>query len=258
MPEKQQEELFELTEFLLKYATHLMGCGVHTSRVMRNTRRIGEAYGYEVEISILNLNVMISLKDKQHHLHTTEMAVVHHLPINFNHNAQLSELSWRCHDEHIALAEVKQQYDTIIAAPRLNKWCTLLMASAANAAFCQLFGGDLVSIVIVFFATGVAFYFRTLLMKLRLNVYVQVLLTAFVASFLSSSSLLCHTTSSIALATSVLFLVPGVPLINGVIDTIEGHVLTGITRLINAILWVICLAIGLGLTLIITKGALIC
>jgi uncharacterized membrane protein YjjP (DUF1212 family) len=58
-------------------------------------------------------------------------------------------------------------------------------------------------------------------------------------------------TPDIALGTSVLYLVPGVPLINGVIDVIEGHVLAGVSRLINAALLIICLSIGLSLTLLL-------
>jgi len=55
----------------------------------------------------------------------------------------------------------------------------------------------------------------------------------------------------------VLYLIPGVPLINGVIDIVEGHTLTGITRLANALLLIVCLAIGLSFTLILFKGSLI-
>ncbi|MFV0290106.1 MAG: threonine/serine exporter ThrE family protein [Mangrovibacterium sp.] len=256
MQQELDNELYDKAEFLLKYATHLMGCGVHTSRVLRNTKRIGESYGYDVELGVFNLHVILTLKDERRHVQITEMARVDHLAINFEHNARLSALSWNCYDYHYDFSELQQRYERIINTPRLDKWKTLLWASAANASFCKLFGGDLFSVLTVFFGTAVAFYFRTCLAKRHVNVYLQVFSAAFSSSLFTSTSLLYESTSSIALATSVLFLVPGVPLINGVIDMIEGHVLTGFTRLINALLWIISLAIGLGLTLIITKGAL--
>ena len=65
------------------------------------------------------------------------------------------------------------------------------------------------------------------------------------------------TTSEIALATSVLYLVPGVPLINGVIDIVEGYVLTGFARLTEAALLIINIAIGLSFTLLLVKNSLI-
>ena len=74
---------------------------------------------------------------------------------------------------------------------------------------------------------------------------------------ISSTALLFDTTSEIALATSVLYLIPGVPLINGVIDILEGHTLTGISRLTNALLLIICLAIGLSFTLFLFTNRLV-
>ena len=73
----------------------------------------------------------------------------------------------------------------------------------------------------------------------------------------ASTSVIFDTTSEIALATSVLYLVPGVPLINGVIDIVEGHVLTGFARLTQAALLIVCIAIGLSFTLLLVKHSLL-
>ena len=51
--------------------------------------------------------------------------------------------------------------------------------------------------------------------------------------------------------TSVLFLIPGVPLINSILDILEGHVLVGLSRTINATILIICIALGLSMTLLI-------
>ena len=73
----------------------------------------------------------------------------------------------------------------------------------------------------------------------------------------ASVALMFDTTSEVALATSVLFLIPGVPLINGVIDIVEGHVLIGCSRLIGALLLILCIAVGLSVTLLMVKGSLL-
>ena len=64
-------------------------------------------------------------------------------------------------------------------------------------------------------------------------------------------------TAETAIATSVLYLVPGVPLINGVIDIVEGHILIGCSRLINALLLILCIAVGLSINLLLIKGSLL-
>jgi uncharacterized membrane protein YjjP (DUF1212 family) len=48
-----------------------------------------------------------------------------------------------------------------------------------------------------------------------------------------------------ALATSVLFLIPGVPLINSFTDLIDGNTLNGIVRGINGFIMAFAIALGL-------------
>ena len=59
------------------------------------------------------------------------------------------------------------------------------------------------------------------------------------------------------MATSVLFLVPGVPLINGVIDIVEGYILTGFSRLTEAALLVTCIGVGMSVTMFLVKDNLL-
>ena len=122
---------------------------------------------------------------------------------------------------------------------------------------CRLFGGDLCAVCIVFSATLVGFSLKQKLQKKGLNHYIVFILSAFMASLCASSALIFNADADIAIATSVLFLIPGVPLINGVIDIVEGHILLGLSRIINALLLVICIAIGLSVTLLLVKNSLL-
>lgn len=46
------DQIQALSEFLLEYATTLMGAGVHTNRAVRNISRIASAYGYSADMTI--------------------------------------------------------------------------------------------------------------------------------------------------------------------------------------------------------------
>ena len=46
---KTSESLLSIGKFIAEYSAHLMGAGVHTSRVVRNSKRIGEAFGLDVK-----------------------------------------------------------------------------------------------------------------------------------------------------------------------------------------------------------------
>ena len=89
------------------------------------------------------------------------------------------------------------------------------------------------------------------------NHFLIFIISAFMASLCASAALRFDCTAETALATSVLYLVPGVPLINGVIDIVEGHILIGFSRLINALLLIICIATGLSATLLMVKNSLL-
>ena len=117
--------------------------------------------------------------------------------------------------------------------------------------------GDWVAVGIVFTSTLAGFSARQQLTKAGVNHFIIFILSAFVASLCASSALRFDCTAETAIATSVLFLVPGVPLINGVIDIVEGHVLNGIARLASALMLIICIAIGLSCTLMIVKNGLL-
>ena len=48
-------------DFLLHFATMQTSVGVQTSRIVLNTTRIAEAYGYSVTIMLFQRNVAISI-----------------------------------------------------------------------------------------------------------------------------------------------------------------------------------------------------
>ena len=133
----------------------------------------------------------------------------------------------------------------------------LLPVGLANASFCRLFGGDWTAVGIVFTATLVGFAAKQRMQAHGVNHYLVFIVAAFMASLCASAALRFDCTAQTALATSPLFLVPGVPLINGVIDIVEGHILIGFSRLINALLLIVCIAVGLSATLLMVKNSLL-
>ena len=62
---KTQAELKAIARFVAEYATRLMGSGVHTSRVVRNTKRLGEALGVRVIVSAFQKVVNFSVFDDE-------------------------------------------------------------------------------------------------------------------------------------------------------------------------------------------------
>lgn len=252
---KTHDELKSIGEFIAEYATHLLGSGVHTSRVVRNSKRIGESLGVEVRMISFQKTVTITVNDGAT-IHT-EVVDIPALPISFELNSELSQLSWEAYDKQLPLNILKQKYEAIIAKPKIDRIVVLILVGLANASFCWLFGGDWCAVAIVFSATMIGFNVKQYMTRKGINHLLVFMFSAFIASLYASSALIFNSTAEIAIATSVLFLIPGVPLINGVLDIVEGYILVGFSRLVNALLLVTCIAIGLSLTLLIVKNSLL-
>ena len=84
---KTQAELKAIARFVAEYATRLMGSGVHTSRVVRNTKRLGEALGVRVIVSAFQRVVNFSVFDDESGEVYSEVVDIPPLPISFELNA---------------------------------------------------------------------------------------------------------------------------------------------------------------------------
>ncbi len=250
---EHKEELIEVTDLLLDVAAALMGAGSHTSRVVKSVSRIAQSYGYEMFITIFQKNMTMMVRKRGDVDSITLIRSSKHMALNFNVVSELSALSWRIHDHELTIAEAREEYNEIMSHKRLSRWWVLLLVACANASFCKLFNGDMVSCGLVFVATLLAFFLRQEMMERKANHMLVFVSCSFIASLIAGTAHIFGwgTTPDIALATSVLFLIPGVPLINSLMDVLEGHVLTGISRFINATVLIISISVGFLATLLI-------
>lgn len=248
------QDLKETTIFLAEYATTLMAVGVQTSRVCRNTERIAVSFNYRANILIFPKTLSITLHDEGENHSYTYVKRTPSMPLNFRTNMELSKLSWRAFDEHLSLDTLWSEYKRIICEKRESPWTVLILVSFANACFCRLFDGNLTSMAIVWVATFVGFFIRQQLTKHKWSSLAVFIICSFVSTMIGSTDYFFFHggTEDMSLGTSMLYLVPGVPLINGVMDIIDHHVLNGIARLTNAGMLIICIALGLSITLLIT------
>jgi len=253
---KTETEINEFTRFIAEYATCLLGSGVHTSRVLRNSSRIASSMGLTISMTTFQKSIILTVSDEAETHLLTRVIEIPGLPISFEFNSELSSLSWEAVDKHLSLEELRQRFDTIKAKPKMKSWLVVLLVGLANASFCRLFGGDFGAMLVVFISTMIGFFLRLQLQHRGINHFIVFTVSAFVASLCASSALLFDATAETAIATSVLYLIPGVPLINGVIDILEGHTLTGGSRLIQAFLLISCSAIGLSCSLFIFQNIL--
>ena len=251
--EAASPDLQDVADLVADIASLLMTSGAHTARVVRNASRVAEAFGFEAQISLFQLSIILTVSSKgdPHHRVTLIRKIKPPL-LDFTIVSKISIRSWRTLDSRLSVKQVRQALARIQAAPRRSRWWVLLMAGVANASFCRLFGGDGAAMLLVLLGTWLGLFVRQELHHRGASHYVVFLTAAFVSSFVAGMGFRYGwgNTPQIALATSVLFLVPGVPFLNAFTDIIEGHVLTGTSRTVNAAALMVCVSLGLLLTML--------
>lgn len=237
----------EVSRFLSDYSAWLLGSGATCIRLEKNVSRMARAYGKEVEITIMPRHVHLSIWDKGSTEMVTTIASVRHCAISFNINTRLSELSWAIAEHRISLAEAECEFRKIVTSDSQNKWVVLLLVSLANASFCRLFGGDATAMAVVFAATMAGYWLKTVMLGKGIDLRVTVIVCSFISAVLGASDTLFSlgATPAIALGTSVLYLVPGIPLLNSFSDMLYRYYICSMSRFFDALVITGCLSIGL-------------
>ena len=250
----KEPSIEQIADLLSDVACVLMSSGAHTMRILQNVARMAESFGYNLDLSVFQLSIMMTISNKEDAgKRLTLIKKTKSLLLNFTTVSDLSSLSWDTYDKNMSFEEIKLRFHEITSQKRMSRWLVLLLVASANASFCALFKGDFYAIGLVFFATLTGFFIRQEMIKHHINHLVIFTTSAFVASLIAGMGYVFHlgNTPEIALASSVLYLIPGVPLINSILDIIEGHILTGIARLVNASSLIVCIAMGLFTTMLI-------
>lgn len=237
--------LTDSINFLTGYAALLLSSGATTLRVEKNISRMAEFYNKKVSLMIMPRHVEIMLSDGTH----TKIRITEwHRGINFYAITALSRLSWRVVEENIDVETARHHLQEIKSNKRLPVWIVTLAAGLANTSFCRLFEGDYIAMLFVFLATVSGFYTKHKLVNtMGVDARIATIVVACISSVISCGASIygLGDTPDVALATSVLYLVPGIPYINAFSDFIGGHYICALSWLVSALETTVCLGTGL-------------
>ena len=247
MNTKNDSEIKEIGTILLDIGAYLMSSGASSNRVRITVDRIAETYGYQADMLITNRALMITVNDKEHKEYFSQIKRTSPHGVNFKLVSGISRMSWRIVAEKWSLKQIHEELDRLSTLPHYPRLLILTLVSLAGASFCRLFGGDSIEMATTFFATFIGLFVRQEAHKMNFNSYLCILFASIVASLISGLGfkLGLSDTMEHAFASSVLFLIPGVPLINLFTDIIDGNILNGMVRGMNAIVIIFMIALGL-------------
>lgn len=242
------EQLKEDGQFLSGYAALLLGSGATCIRIEKNVGRMARSCGLTADLVILPADILLTVRrNDDRRVSYTLVTGVRNTCISFFLNTELSKLSWLVAEGKMNMREASERICGIGSGRVTDSRAMLFLVAAANASFCRLFGGDGVAMSIVFVATLAGFLLKQCMQSDGADARLTTLLSAFFAAVAGSAGYVFDwsATPDLALGTSVLFLIPGIPYINSMSDLLDGHYLCSFCRFMHAAVQTVCISLGL-------------
>ncbi|MBQ0057110.1 MAG: threonine/serine exporter family protein [Bacteroidales bacterium] len=184
-------------------------------------------------------------------------ANVEHIPF---HGAQLdkvvevNQLSRDVESGLCSLDEAHHRLLTIRTMAPHPKWEQIVGSALGSAGFCAIFGGSVTDCLISLFIGLVLWLFvlycsSRYLSKITANIAGGALVTAICIAFYHLG--ICHLGNIIIGA--IIPLIPGVPFTNGIRDLADEDYIAGATRLMDALMIFLCIALGVSIAFLIDR-----
>ncbi len=239
--------LKERANVILEISSLLMSSGASTTRVNNNIERFSSVLNCEASSFVSHKSIVTTLRDKNSGEEITKVVNILGHQINFQLIASMSKASWQAIEEDWSLDRIVSEVGKIKKTKHYPRFLVLLMVSFAGAGFCKIFGGDYWNMLVTFVSTFIGLFVVQTSHKHKFNHYIGVYLGALIASFSAYVGAYFNigAVPEASISTSVLFLIPGVALINSFSDILENRFLIGIARFVHGIVIILSIALGI-------------
>lgn len=182
-------------------------------------------------------------------------ANVEHIPF---HGAQLDKVvavNQLSRDVESGICSLEEAHRRLLQIRNLKphpKWEQIIGSALGSAGFCAIFGGSITDCLISLFIGIVLWLFilsvsSRYLSKVTANIAGGALVTAICICFYHLG--ICHLGNIIIGA--IIPLIPGVPFTNGIRDLADEDYIAGATRLMDALMIFLCIALGVSLVFLV-------
>ena len=255
-----RESCEEFLEYVMDITSQMVECGAEARRVEGTAIHLVEAYGFELRCAnALNSMVEVSIKapDGSHY---TQAVRVLSTGTDLGKLERLNALARK-------ICAEKPEVSTIGAwlceerRVHYHRWMELLGYLIMTFGFSIFFGGDLmdgISSALV----AVPIFFLNLLLNHRIQASQNKLFYTFIASLISGCLALLlvrlglgHHADKVMIGDVMIF-IPGLNIVNGVRELFYRDIITGLYRLIEALILAVAIAAGFGIAIYALGGIL--
>lgn len=250
-----------ITRLCVRCALLFMQYGGESAVVVDLTKRLGVALGVNGVECGLSFNAVTLTTIYQGRCITTVRNTVHQ-GINVSILVQIQQIvmqaeATRQQNQAVSVSligQIETAFDQMDRTTYPNALMALFVGLSC-ACFAYLNGGGLAISAITLVAGFVAMRMRLYLSAHHFNPFVVVIITAFVATLLGAFAYFFKlgNNADIAVAASVLLLVPSFPIINSLSDILKGYINMGVGRWMFATMLTLSACVGIVIALILLQ-----
>jgi uncharacterized membrane protein YjjP (DUF1212 family) len=228
----------------------VMRNGGSTAAAERSFTNVVTGYGLQGVTAVWRLD-FIAASSTVDGESATVVRSVGPIGVNLIRAAEVAALSERVAKGEVELPVLDAEIARVqkISTP-YNRWLTVLAAAIIGAGLSQFAGGDWGSLPVAAVAAGVGQILRSVMQARKYPAATVTLICGLLSAGIASTALRLGFSDvpPVTLIASVVYLAPGLPLINGFVDmTSHKYLLVGIERIINAVFLFTILAICIAL-----------
>lgn len=231
----------------------LLKNGGEIFRVEETIKRIcGRFHVNHVDIFSMSHGIFVSAENENGEAYTK----VNHVPLSSSHLgivAEVNELSREISAGRVKLEEAEERLEKIEKIPPKKRWFQYMAAGLASGTFALMLGSS-VSEAVAAFLIGFLSYVWVLfagkhnLSKIIVNIVGGVIMTVLALAFMYIPFLPILKLDGMMVG-AIMPMIPGVAFVNAIRDIADTDFLSGLVRMIDALLVFVYIAIGVGVTL---------
>lgn len=243
----------DLIQIALKSGEILLCNGAEVYRVEETILRIFKSYGSDCECFVLLSGIFLSAKDENGET-ITEIRRLKGHTINLNKVDLVNSFSRNLEKLLLSYQEALEVLKKIECTPIYSYPLRLVCTGITAFVYTILFRGRLEEALTAFFISLVIFVMREKITLTGIFQFLEFFLSGTLAGFLSLMAVILFPGLDIykIIIGSIMILVPGVAITNGIKDALYGDTVSSLYRIAEAIF--VSVAIGAGVGIVLSAG----
>lgn len=233
-------------------------CGAEIHRVEDSVERMCTALGATaVDVFIITSSMIVTIHTSDGCFTQTKRIISSGNDIERLH--KLNQLSRDICAYKLKTEDIKNRLDEINELKRYPFWTEIISYVFITGAFAYFFGGNLHDALTASFIGAILRFVVLFIDKFEINKIFGKFICAFVATVLSFSAMKCGLIGNVdkVMIGNIMILIPGVGLTNALRDLFVGDSVSGLLRLIEALLATLAIAAGYFLFIFLRGGVLL-